>query len=52
MVLPDIVPKVAVMVAVPAATGMARPLLLISATEIFEEDQVAWAVKSKLVPSE
>jgi hypothetical protein len=45
-VLPEILPKVAVMVAVPAATAVARPLLLTVATDVLEELQVTWVVIS------
>ena len=50
MVLPEIVPEVVVMVAVPPATAVARPLLLTVATSVFDELQVTCAVISKLVP--
>jgi hypothetical protein len=40
------------MVAVPAATAVARPLLLTVATDVLDELQVACAVISRLVPSE
>ena len=52
VVLPEILPKVAVMVVVPAARAVARPLLLTVATEVFDEVQVACGVRSRLVPSE
>ena len=52
VVFPETLPEVAVMVAVPAATGMARPLLLTVATDVLEEAQVTWLVISWLVPSE
>lgn len=51
-VFPETPPEVAVMVAVPAATGVARPLLLTVATDMLEEAQVTWVVISWLVPSE
>jgi hypothetical protein len=51
-VLPEVLPKVAVMVAVPAATAVARPLVLTVATDVLEELQVTWVVISWLVPSE
>ena len=38
--------KVAVMIEVPAATAVARPLLLIVATDGVDEDQVTWTVIS------
>jgi len=44
--------KAAVMVVVPAATAVARPLLLIVATPVLDELQVTCAVISRLVPSE
>jgi len=44
--LPEIAPEVAVMVAVPAATEVARPLLLTVATDVLDEFQVTWLVKS------
>ena len=49
---PEVLPEVAAMVVVPAATAVARPLLLTVATDGFEELQVTCAVTSKLVPSE
>ena len=51
-VLPEILPEVAVMVAVPAETHVARPLLLIVATDVFDEVQVTCMLTSWLVPSE
>ena len=50
--VPDLPPKVAVMVVVPALTAVARPLLLTVATVALDELQVATAVISRLVPSE
>ena len=41
VVLPDLPPKVAVIVAEPVATAVARPLLLTVATDVFDEPQVA-----------
>jgi len=41
---PDL--AVAVMVATPAATAVARPLLLTVATDVLDEVQVTWAVIS------
>ena len=52
VVLPEIVPEVAVIEAVPAATAVARPLLLTVTTDVFEEVQVTCAVISRLMPSE
>jgi hypothetical protein len=49
-IVPDVVVMVAVMVAVPAATVVARPVLLIVATDVFDEVQVTCAVISWLVP--
>ena len=46
VVLPEILPKVAVMIAVPAATAVASPLLLTVATDVLEELQVTWVVIS------
>jgi hypothetical protein len=40
VVLPRIVPEVAVMVAVPGATAVARPLLSIVATDVLDELQM------------
>ena len=39
VVLPEILPKVAVMVVVPVATAVARPLLLTVATDVLDEFQ-------------
>jgi len=52
VVLPEILPEVAVMIVVPAATAVARPLLLTLATDVLDEPQVTWEVISWLVPSE
>jgi len=52
VVLPEIAPEVAVMVEVPAATAVARPLLLTVATDVLDELQVTCVVISWLVPSE
>ncbi len=46
VVAPAIVPEVAVMVAVPGATGVPRPVLLTVATDVFEELQVTCVVRS------
>jgi hypothetical protein len=48
--VPDL--ALAVTVAVPAATAVARPLLLTVATDVLDEVQVTCAVISWLVPSE
>jgi hypothetical protein len=50
--VPDLPLKAAVMVAEPAATAVARPLLLIVAADVGSEDQVTCVVMSRLVPSE
>ena len=52
VVLPEIVPEVAVMVAAPAETDVASPLLLTEAIEVFDELQVTDTVISWVVPSE
>jgi hypothetical protein len=52
VVLPEIIPELAVMVALPAATAVARPVLLTIATAVFDERQVTCVVISWLVPSE
>jgi len=52
VVLPEVIPEVAVTVVVPAATAMARPVLLTVATDGLEALQVTCLVISKLVPSE
>jgi hypothetical protein len=52
VVLPGILPKVAVMVAEPAATAVARPLVLTVATDALDEVQVTCVLMSRLVPSE
>jgi hypothetical protein len=46
VVLPEIVPEVAVIVALPAAMAVAWPLLLMVATDAFDELQVACGVIS------
>jgi hypothetical protein len=52
VVLPERLPEVAVMVAEPAATPVARPLLFTVAADVLDEFQVTWVVISWLVPSE
>ena len=52
VLFPEIIPEVAVMVAVPAATAVARPLPLTVATDVLDELQVTCVVTSRLVPSE
>jgi hypothetical protein len=51
-VLPDMFPDVAVIVVVPGATAVARPVLLIVATDVTKELQLTWGVRSRLEPSE
>ncbi len=46
MVLPVMPPEVAVMVALPAAMPVAKPLLMIAASEAFDEPQVTCVVIS------
>jgi hypothetical protein len=46
VVLPEIPPEVAVMVAVPAATAVAKPLLLTVVTNVSDEIHVACVVIS------
>jgi len=50
-VAPETLPKVAVMVVVPAATAVASPLLLVVATDGSEGVQVTCGVISRLIPS-
>jgi hypothetical protein len=52
VVFPEILHKVAVMVAVPDATAVARPLLFTVATDVLDDLQVTCVVISWLVPSE
>jgi hypothetical protein len=52
VVLPEIVPAVAVMVAVPGAMAVAKPWLSTVATDVLDELQVMRPVISWLVPSE
>ena len=52
VVFPAILPEAAVMVAVPATTAVASPVLLTVVTEVFEEAQVTCLVISWVVPSE
>jgi hypothetical protein len=52
VVLPKVLPEEAEMIVAPAATAVARPLLLTIATEVFDERQVICVVISWLVPSE
>ena len=49
VVFPEILPEMAVIVAVPAATAVARPLLLTVATAVLEEVQVTCEVISRVV---
>jgi hypothetical protein len=50
--LPEIFPDAAVIVAVPGATVMARPVLLTVTTDILLDSHLTSEVISKLVPSE
>jgi hypothetical protein len=52
VLMPEILPEAAVMVAKPVATAVARPLLLTVATEVTDELQVTCVVISRLIPSE
>jgi hypothetical protein len=52
VVFPDMLPDVAEISAVPAATPVARPLVLTVATLVEPEDQIADVVRSCEVPSE
>ncbi len=52
MALPEIFPDAAVIVAVPGAAAMARPVLFTVTTDISVDRQVTCEVISKLVPSE
>ena len=52
VVLPEILPELAVTVVVPTATAVARPLLLTVPTAGLDEPQVTWGVRSWVVPSE
>ena len=51
VVLPDLIPEVAVMTEVPTPTPVARPLGFTIATPIVPDDQVTDAVISTDVPS-
>ena len=44
LVLPETLPEVAVMVAVPVATALPKPLLLTVATSVFDDFQVTCVV--------
>ena len=52
LVLPEILPWVAVMVTAPAVAAVAKPLVSIWVHDEFDETQVTFGVISKLVPSE
>jgi hypothetical protein len=52
VVLTEMPPWVAVMVAAPTVTAAARPVLLIVATEVLDEVQRTSVVISRLAPSE
>jgi len=43
---------VAVIIEIPAATVVAKPLLFTVATDVLEEVQMTWVLISKLIPSE
>jgi len=51
-VLPTALPSDALMVTLPMETGLAKPALVIVATEVALEVQVAEVVMSPIVPSE
>jgi hypothetical protein len=51
-VLPEILPWVAVIIAVPTVKVVARPVLLMVATDVLDERQMTCVVISRLVPSE
>jgi hypothetical protein len=51
VVFPEILPKMAVMVAVPAATEVAMPMLFTLATDVSDDLQMTSAVISRLFPS-
>jgi len=48
----EIFPEVAMMVVIPVASAVVRPLLVIVATDVLEESHVTSVVISWLVPSE
>jgi hypothetical protein len=52
VVFPEIVPRVAVIVGIPAAAAVAKPVLSTVATDVRDELQMVCVVISKLVPSE
>jgi hypothetical protein len=52
VVLPDMLPEAAAIFVDPAATVLARPLLLIVATDVLDELQVTFVVISWLFSSE
>ena len=52
VVFPEILPELAVMVALPAEAPVARPPLLTIATEALDELQATWVVILYFVPSE
>jgi hypothetical protein len=52
VVFPEIVPRVAVILGIPAAAAVAKPMLSTVATDVRDELQMVCVVISKLVPSE
>ena len=46
VVVPEMLPELAVIVVVPAATAVAKPVLLTVATGVLDELQVTWVVIS------
>lgn len=52
VVLPKILPEAAETIAAPTATAVARPLLSIVATDVFDERQMTCVVIIWVVPSE
>jgi hypothetical protein len=51
VVVPDTVPEVAVMVVVPPPTAVASPEVLMVATEVFDDNQLAVDVRFLVLPS-
>jgi hypothetical protein len=52
VVFPEIVPRVAVILGIPAAAAVAKPMLSTVAADVLDELQITCLVISKLVPSE